>query len=66
MLGDDGTAYRMGTKNQYFFVPTLGSLRMLYLIRVQLILKASVDGRDNSRVFENPIYYCLVSCGALS
>ena len=36
------------------------------LIRVQLILKASIDDRDNSWVFENPIYYCLVSCGVLS
>ena len=29
---------------------------------VQLILKESVDGRDDNEVFENPIYYYLVSC----
>ena len=29
------------------------------------MLQASVDGRDNSQIFDNPIYYCLVSCGGV-
>ena len=32
------------------------------VIGVQARLKVSVDGRDDSRVDKNPIYYCLVSC----